>query len=160
MNASLNELSDVSARLNAKSNNLNKLISSTNERLQEMNFGTEVWLTDDAIETSDTETVHRERPDVEVAPFYDATLLGYCEVEDEWQLAVKNTTVVEKTNPYGGNTYNALQDSRRPFPLLKASRAIRMKAMRLIPALLDELKSEAEQLLKSIEEAEAQAKKL
>lgn len=46
---------------------------------------------------------------------------------------------------------------------IRANRKIRrnrMKAMRLIPDLLDELKSDAERVLKSIDEAEDQAKKL
>jgi hypothetical protein len=158
MNASLNELSDVARKLNEKSNNLNRLISSTNERLQELNFGTEVWLVNDPIEASDVETVDRER-EVPVEPFCDANLLGYCELEDEWQLAVKETVLVRKTNALGSTWWQA-RDTTRFVPLLKATRAIRMKAMRLVPKLLDELKSEAEQLLKSIEKAEEQAKKL
>jgi hypothetical protein len=90
---------------------------------------------------------------------FDGIRIWISTVEDEWQLAVKDTILGDKINQYG-HPYQEIKNSNPPIPLLKSSRVMRIKATRLIPDLLDELKSEAEQLLNSIDEAEAAAKKL
>jgi hypothetical protein len=154
----ISALSDLSSKLNQKSNNLNKLFASVNDRLSEMNFGTEVWLLDDPIEATDPNDWDDDAG-MRTEPWRDATLLGYCEIEDEWQLAVKDTVLVDKISRQG-HSYQEVRNSRQPIPLLKSSRIIRMKAASLIPSLLDEIKSETQRLLKSLDEAEAAAKKL
>ncbi len=56
--------------------------------------------------------------------------------------------------------YEVTVNPEKPEPLLKASREVRSKSMRLIPKLLDCLKLRGESLLKSIDAAEEAAQKL
>ena len=85
---------------------------------------------------------YREDDEEEKFPLTDATILGYSDVEDEWQLAVKDVTLSEFD---GGGYYHPesyeVVNSGAPRPLLKAGRTLRVKAMDRIPSLLDELKS-------------------
>lgn len=153
----IKELSDLSHKLNQKSDKLNVLISSMNEKLAAFNFGVEAWLID-PITAGDPNDWDMERG-CQTDPERDATLLGYCKVEDQWQLATQRTTLVEKTDERG-ETYEQAKNSMAAAPLLKASREVRAKAMRLIPRLLDLLKDEAVDLLASIEDAEKAVKRL
>ena len=156
---SIQELSELSRKLNQKSDQLNTLISSVNEKLSKLNLGVEAWLIDAPIITSDYDDWDYEN-DCRMEPEREASLLGYCEVEGAWQLAVRDVTLVEKQSQYDGHNYEEAKNSRRTTPFLKASRNIRVQAMRLIPALLDLLKASADRLVKGIEEAEKAAEKL
>jgi hypothetical protein len=80
-------------------------------------------------------------------------------VTGDWQLATKNVTLVKDFDNRGVE-YERILTADRTAPLLNAPRHIRATAMRLIPDLLDLIKSEAEELLQSIEQAELAAKKL
>jgi hypothetical protein len=154
----IQELSDLSRKLNQKSDQLNALISSMNRKLAQLNFGVEVWLEDDPIAASDYEDWDSDN-DCRMSPERGATLLGYCDADDGWQLAVRATTLVTKYDKYGRD-YEEAKNSQEATPLLKAPRKIRVQAMRLIPALLDVLRDKAAELLENIEKAEKAAEKL
>jgi hypothetical protein len=154
---SINELSDLSRKLNQKSDALNATISSINQKLAKLNFGVEAWVEDFPIECDDFSTTTFDGEPKE--PEASAILLGYCYVEDGWQLAVKDVTLHLRSGDFG-HTYNEATDSMRPRPLLKASRELRFKAASVIPALLDEIKAAAAVLLNGIEKAEKAASKL
>ncbi len=152
----IKELSSLSKKLNEESNKLNSIISSINESLVKLNLGLEVWLTTPVV--SDDWNDYDEASD-QVAPWCEATLLGCTRVEDQWQLAVQEATLVKLHDQYG-NEYNEPRNSRTPIPLLKASREVRLNAMSLLPMLLDELKRRGEELLQEIAKAEQAAEKL
>ncbi len=156
---SINELSDLSRKLNEKSDALNAAISSINKKLARLNFGVEVWLEQSPIECGDFDTTDSEIEDRPTDPTANAELLGYCYVEDAWQLAVKNVTLHLRADQFG-HTYNEATDSLQPRPLLKASRQLRFKSASEIPQLLDRIKDEATLLLEGIEKAEKAASKL
>jgi hypothetical protein len=59
-----------------------------------------------------------------------------------------------------GDEEEVVVDAEQAAPLLKASRDIRTRAMKLVPQLLDVIKIKAENLLDSIAKAEAAAEKL
>ena len=156
---SINELSDLSRKLNQKSDALNAAIASINQKLAKLNFGLEVSLEQAPIECSDFSTTESQLDDRPIDPIADATLLGYCHVEDEWQLAVKDVTLHTRTDDFG-STYNEATDSMPPRPLLKASRQLRFKSANEIPDLLDRIKTAATVLLNGIERAKKAASKL
>jgi hypothetical protein len=155
----INELSDLSRKLNEKSDALNAAISSINKKLAKLNFGVEVWLEQSPIECGDFDTNTSEIEDRLTDPTADATLLGYCHVEDAWQLAVKYVTLHARKDKLG-RVYNEATDSLQPRPLLKASRQLRFKSASEIPQILDRIKDEATLLLEGIEKAEKTASKL
>lgn len=152
----INELSSLSRKLNAKSDKLNSIISATNTKLENLNLGIEAWLAE-PVAADDPETTDDDGNPCE--PWRSVTLLGYCPVEDKWQLAVKEAVLTEKGDARQG-TWDEVSNSHSPRPLLKATRSIRTKAMDLIPRLLDEIKFSAEKTLASIEKAEKAAANL
>ena len=156
---SINELSSLSLKLNQKSDKLNELISSINAKLEKLNFGVEVWLADSPIEPSDP--YFKADDENEKWGQVDGTLLGYARVDDEYQFAIKEATLVEyDSKGFFHPDYYEITKSWNLRPLLKANRNIRVRAMDLLQCLLDEVKQEATGLLNTIEKAEKAASKL
>lgn len=146
----INELSNLASKLNQKSDTLNKTIEDIEAKLNKLNLGVEAWLENHCVEIGDPD---HDR-DEEVTS-RDEILLGFARFEDGWHLAIKDT-VAEKDAD--GDFITA--DVRSIRTLLTAPRNVRIKAMGLIPRLLDQIKAEAESLLKDIDAAEQSAKKL
>jgi hypothetical protein len=151
----ISELSELSRKLNQKSDKINSIIATINKKLAAQNFGLEVWLEHWPIESGNFEKLSDEMLPREKS----VTYLGYCNVEDEWQLATKSGTLVEDVNRDVGEIFTELTEVSYNA-LLKEARSIRVKALPLVPRLLDHLKVEAESLLKFIDQAEQAAEKL
>ena len=152
----MDDLSNIAHKLNEKSDRLNSTISLINEKLARLNLGVEVWLSEpimpglyeDSAEWANASDVRRQE-----------TTLGYCRVEDERQLAVRIATHVMISGNEWVHPEIQIRNARH-FPLLKATREIRVQAMAQVPALLIALKMQAEALLESIESAEKAAEAL
>lgn len=156
------ELSDLSQKLNEEADNLNAIISSVNEGLRRLDFGIEVWHGSPVI--AGDERDWNPETNARIDPERDALLLGYCYFSqgDAWELAVKHAIFVDKTlsdsHPFmiarkqkglhtERFTVREIKNPGRPMPLLAASRAVRLKAMDRIPALLSDVKIETEKLI-------------
>jgi hypothetical protein len=155
--AGIEDLSELSRKLNKKSDSLNRIISSVNEKLEKMNIGLEVWLEDSPLESSDPE--YNDRDENMEFPIRDVELLGYCRIDGKWMLAVKSARMARDRNNWG-QEYDEVKSSTQLRPLLDTNRTIRTEAMRAIPELIEEIKKEALNALDSIEEAEKAAEKL
>ena len=153
----INELSDLSRRLNEKSDKTNAIITTINHKLATLNFGLEVWLELD-IENNNFSKVDPLQQTL-LPREKTVTYLGYCNVEDGWQLATKTGQLIEDYDRDSEETFTELTDVDFK-PLLKESRGVRVKALPLVPRLLDEVKEQAESLVKSIDDAEKAAEKL
>ena len=145
------ELSEVSRKLNQKSDTLRTTIISLNEKLASLKLGVEAWLANSPIERSDPYYDH-ERDEHASFPLHNETWLGYCRFENElgWALAVKSV-VLQLMNDR--NQEHKIVEAQTK-PLLDATRQVRLEAMRLVPELLDTVKKRAEDLLESIDRAE------
>jgi hypothetical protein len=137
----INELSDLSRRLNQKSDQLNDLIRSINRKLAKFNFGIEVWTMPEAVKSEGS----------------SMAVLGYTKIEDEWQLAVWDRDDVLRTDDKGGDLHRIGQNV---WPLLKVTREVRLQAMPLVPRLLDDIERRAEELLNGLAQAEEAAENL
>lgn len=157
----INELSELSRKLNQKSDKTNEIIAGINEKLAGLNLGIEVWLDrqfDKWLRDGDFERVGgAEQRDVYPRE-KEVAYLGYCNVETGWQLAIKEATLLEHRGDDGEVIEEDTDVSYRP--LLRASRETRIAALPLVPRLLDVLKAKAESVLRSIDEAEKAAEKL
>lgn len=153
----LKELSDLSRQLNQQSDKVNSIISKVNELLASLNLGVEVWLTDDPIETGGFTEFETEPNWHEEC--LEATILGYCRVSGSWELAVKNMLLPCMVVDEEHEESEPVQRGR-PISLLKAGRNIRVKAVSSLPKLLEVIKQEGQELLASIEKAEAAAEEL
>lgn len=169
----INELSDLSRKLNQKSDQINLIIESINQKLAALNFGVEVWLDHDLdrdpIIVGDTMDVDDDgNPMNSVCSI---TLLGFCKVSERielnkqtkrpekkavWELALKHAERKERPDGFGDFSYE-LKNAKHPKRLLNASREERLAALEAIPRLLSKLKSEGERLLNVIEDAEKAA---
>jgi hypothetical protein len=154
----VSELSELSRKLNQKSDTLNEVITSTNEKLAKLKIGIEAWVSN--IDESDPYNYEFEDgAGSTTVRAHDETWLGYYRFESSdnpkagsgWELATKTVTL---------DAEGEIVDAGSPKPLLNRSRSTRAKAMKLIPRLLDAIKQNAEELLRSIDEAEKAAKKL
>ena len=146
------ELTDLAKQLNLQSNNLNRYITALNDQLASLNLGLEYW---------DSEPIEStgERYDSSVSPprkFEVDTFLGYCELEDEWQLAIKHTTTDHEWNR-DDQMENLVQEDEYT-PLLKASRDIRLKATEGFDGFLTGLIAHTKAQLAKIQRAEKAAK--
>lgn len=139
MSDTLTELSDLSRKLNQASDRLNSTISEINSKLGGLNLGVEVWLASRPFGCSDREEFR----------------LGYCDVEGEWQLAVRRRTSDRWDGPIDDAPEDAIDEECRP--LLKVGRNLRLDALPLIPMLLGAIKQRGERLLEEIAEAEKSA---
>jgi hypothetical protein len=126
----IRELSDLSRRLNSDSDAVNSTIAAINKKLHSLNLGVEAWFN-----TPLLDALPGDQSRESIGPF-----LGYCYVEDEWQLAIR-----EKPHDWHGDLLRS--------PLLKASREVRVAALQYIPAVVDQLKNEAQRVLTAIRDA-------
>ncbi len=156
----INGLSRLSKQLNEKSNNLNSIITTVNKKLAKLNLGVESWLENPPIKADDYRDIWDDDGEHRIDRSRYATLLGYCKLGDEWELSVKEATLQTEISNYDGREYEEIVNPRKPEPLLQASRDIRIKAMRLLPTLLNQIEREAKYLLDSIKEADKAASKL
>jgi hypothetical protein len=148
----ISELSDLSHKLNQKSDSLNKTISTINKKLSDLGLGVEVW-----IGIEEGVPYFREGDEEEHDPIREETWLGYCKVGDQWELASKGVTVGTDED---GEQFSKVLKGDPARSLLQSPRSVRANAMQHVPRLLNAIKREAESLLKSVDEAEKTAEKL
>jgi hypothetical protein len=153
----IKELSELSLKLNQKSDTLNAVITSFNEKLAKLNLGVEAWL-DEPITAEDPYFLGDDQK--KRFPRREVVLLGYCKLDDRWALAIKRATLLTKPDYINGDECEEILTASDIAPLLTAARTVRTNAMRLIPRLLNLIKIEAEYLLAHIEEAEKAAENI
>jgi hypothetical protein len=141
---SMRELADVSLQLNSESNGINEAIVTLNNKLQKLNIGLEVWLDSPLIEPLPGD----ERQDG-MGPF-----LGYCSVEEQWQLAIRAKPKPAAWGPVGSGVGGWVGDLPRT-PLTKATREVRLAALPQLPFLVIKINQEAQRVLKAIQDAKA-----
>ena len=134
----MQEFDDLSRQLNSASDTINPTITTLNTKLRSLNLGVEVWLTE-ALFNSQPGGPRREG----VGPY-----LGYCNVEDQWQLAVREQSDAVYLSASTG-------ECAASVPLTKASRRVRIAALEQLPVLVSRLKEEAQRVLKVIQDAKA-----
>ncbi len=151
MTTTINELTNLARELEEKSSKVDSIIANANRKLAGLGLGFEVWLTDDPIRTEGYQNCDCRRNSG--LRWCEATFLGWGDYFEDWQLMVKETTFEKAVGSRGSESEQAI-NSGPPTPLLDAEKTVQIKAMRLLPRLLDELKSEAEDIIASIENIE------
>jgi hypothetical protein len=152
MMAKISDLAPIAEQVNKKSNEINNTISTINAKLAKLNFGIEVWLDETWNALSSSTRDYKGFPRTT-----EASYLGYCLLDDKWQLAIKN--VEEETTVEDGEECTK-EVNPDYVSLHQASRGLRLAALQKLPELLDALKGKASGVLKSIEEAEKLAESL
>lgn len=145
------KLTEIAKQLNTESNQVGETIKAFEKRLNDLNIGLETWLDSDPLyewteEGDEDSTGDREQGT-------HVVVIGYAKYGDEWCVSVKTDRYVERPNPngYGTETHTTLVSPVRP--LRDSSREYRLKALPLLPKLLDQIIHEGEKLLQRIGEA-------
>ena len=164
----LKDLSDLSARLNASTDELNQHLKTIEDRLNDLSLGVEAWVTRNPLQQEfSSEWAALTRNAVLSAPLGQpvrertASELGYARFPDGWRLAVR-TVNYRQTKAHAGSARwedptdrdeNAVEVSRDAKPLLRASRTIRILAVDRIPALIEALYITASGIVDAVEKA-------
>lgn len=131
------ELASLSKTLNKKSDSLNATISSINKKLEALNFGMNIMLSEPSIE------YEGNRYYLTYGKYSAPNEKGvHVAGSEEWQLGVYHDAW------------------RSEDALLRAPREVRIRALDFIPLLLDAMKEKAAELIDSIEKAERLAENL
>jgi len=152
MMANISDLTPIAKQLNEKTDEINKTISTINEKLARLNFGIEVWL-DNPWNALSSSTRDQGKTRVR-----DVSYLGYDRLGDKWQLAIKD---VEEEITLDENGDECVEQLNPEYvALLQASRDLRLAALKKLPELLDELKIRGQHILNTIADAEQLAESL
>lgn len=136
------------ARLNVASDDANRLLAAIEKRLLSLNIGLEVWHAE-PVETADSDGTlgaHETSSCV-------VQMLGLARVEGKWCLAVKPMRFV--SGFFEGDMSCPFQNqyaAGTSFPLLKASRGLRIAALQAMPKFLDVLSRDVASRIREIEE--------
>jgi hypothetical protein len=147
----LKDLEPLSKRINAASDELTKALDSIQRRVNELGLGVEIWLEDprqelrrEIIETSDVESRRVMR----------LTELGYGRMGDGWGLLVRTRDYRQELSGSDWEYKDGDATIIDIKPLLKAARGIRVRAVRQIPELIEQLRATAAEIIDSIEAAQ------
>ncbi len=135
----LKELSRLSITLNSKSDQINQIISGFEEKLVILNLGIECWL--DSPRHRLSSSTYKDRNETK---YRDDVVLGFCRIGDHWRLAFKKVTSSILWSDDDRDWYDELEEESNPSPLLKASRELRVEALREMDNLFGGIKKEAE----------------
>jgi hypothetical protein len=137
------------ARLHTASDSANELLSRIESRLVQLNLGVEVWFSRPIDSTDQEGDIGPKETSSYVVQF-----LGFAKADGKWSLALKPMRAV--SGFFQG-------DMDCPFvnhyadgpvtPLLKASRALRISAMAVMPEFLVELEKRVDELVDSLDGA-------
>ncbi len=165
----LKDLSSLSQRLKVATDELNVALQAIQDKLNALGIGVEVWLDNtkhwlgDPIVTSRSElgdgkgTLHRSLRIHE---------LGYARLADGWALVTRDREYDEvgflddNGNVRAWELCEAVHPPGDPKPLLRASRAVRMHAVKQIPQLIAAIHDSANEVVKAVEQARQIAESL
>lgn len=140
----LADLTNVSKKLNAKSNEVNQTLQDLEKKLVAMHLGITAWMPQ-SIPLTCTEEVQGD-----VRFSYD-TLLGFGRHGNREMLLVKKLRYCERRDVDGGWGDCEFEHESAPVPLLQASRQIRIAALGQIEQLIVVLKAEGLSVINAIE---------
>jgi hypothetical protein len=158
----LHDLDPLATNLKTARDSINQTLQTIQDRLNAKEIGVEVWL-EKSLEESEW------RQATEISRERTETLLGYGRSGEGWALLVRTRLLTETLDTAGWRGPGpapwdeAIQDSydnEDEKPLLRASQALRFKAIALISDLIDALKVEGDRLVAAADAAKQLADSL
>lgn len=145
-------LSNIAKQLNSESDSVNATLEAFEEKLNALNLGIEVWVTEragDPLIVTDPEGDSRRSTRSEAVLGYHKDLIH------GWGLAVKWFEVEEWIETDAKEEYPRKQkfNPSPPMRLLEASRDLRIVALDKLPRLLEALEEKAQVTIASINQA-------
>ena len=142
---SLRSLSEASAELATKTEELNGVLLRVEKQLAEARVGVSIWL-DDGRRLVDETPRQAGRS--------TGWAVGYAKVGGDWHLAAKRVSVRETSktgNPQ--DDYIEFEDAGEPVALVKAPRSVRVEAAALLEKVVTELTAKVRRFVGNIEDA-------
>lgn len=160
----INDLTPLAARLNASTDELNEALDTIQSKLNALNLGVEVWLDEYEFQELDRRILEIDSKYRKVSAYQ----LGYGRIGTGWALLVRERTwseVYEDDPDEEGVRLWAFDESEGSNEsdrkaLRSAPRALRVKAVGFIPALLTLVEEEAARVIDAVEQAKQIAKSL
>ncbi len=152
-------LSDVAARLNAKSDTVTQLIEQFQDKLRALNVGLEAWVLlksepGSVVVPGPGPRLTTPRQPAPATPVTMEVSVGHARGDEGWGLFVRRIAY----KPQPSNVFlpaNAeVVSVAKWIKLVDASRAIRVEALGAFPKLLEALKIAAESAVQTIENAQ------
>ena len=153
-------LEKYSKTISDGSDKVNQALAEIQEKLNSLNLGVEAWLDSGSLRETlslGESRAEKERTlrEVGTAKILNVLWLGYGKDEEgNWGLLVSEVT--ERRAEGGSHNVLLGQNSR----LLDASRDLRIRALDLIPLLIEKLEGKAEELVETVSKATTSADKL
>jgi hypothetical protein len=144
------DLEPLSERLNAASDELSQNLQVIQDRLNGLGIELEAWVSEPLL-TSDWRDILDRNLEPTRYREYSADELGYGRTVDGWALIVRTRRYVEGPNEQGFNDTD-IYISENSKTLLHASRELRFEAVRLLPALIETLQSQAKNVIDRVEQ--------
>ena len=149
-------LSDVAARLNAKSDTVTQLIEQFQDKLRALNVGLEAWVLLKSEPGSVVVPGPRLTTPRQPAPATPVTMevsVGHARGDEGWGLFVRRIAYKPQPSVFPRATGEVVSVAKW-IKLVDASRAIRVEALGAFPKLLEALKIAAESAVQTIENAQ------
>lgn len=143
----LAEIQQGAQELNGASDSINLTIGAIEQKLVEANVGLECWLDSEPIFRGDGESWVDDRDAKHTG--WKETVLGFAKLDEGWKLAVREREIDAKG-------LQQTVENREPTPLWRASRLLRIAALKKMPTLLQRIRYALDEALEAI----ASAKKL
>lgn len=143
--ANLADLSKLSKKLNAQSDEVNKILQDLEKKLVAMNLGISAWMPQSITLDSSQEIEGKLR-------FSYDSILGFGRYGNRDMLLVKKLRYCERRDENGEWGDCEVEQESTPVPLLQASREIRIAALGQIEKLIGVLEYESVRVIEAIEE--------
>ena len=151
----LKDLEPLSKRINVASDELTQALQAVQDRINALALGVEVWLT-----CEDDELDQQIAGGNENGRVLQLQELGYGRLGDSWGLVVRRCAYDQDFDGMQWHFRPGLPTVIAQGSLLKASRHIRVAAVRLLPLLIDKIEQEATNVIKAVEDAKKIAQSL
>jgi len=144
----IDDLTNLSAKLNQQSGEVNKILSDLEKKLVAMGFGFEVTLH----RYGRDELGSRQFRDLKAGEtFKEVLVLGFGRIDNQWALLIRGD--VSRRIFSEGDGYWEYDHELRPMRLLQGSRDLRIAALDKIEGLLEAVQNKIESTMESTEKA-------
>lgn len=161
--ADLQDLAPLAKKLNEKTDEFSNYLEAIQTTINSFSLGVEAWLNNYELSR---ELTYRDDQDPRAADQRTVHVkeLGYGRFGDEWAILVRQMEYTEaKEYRSGVGEWDFEEGSLHELsrkPLLRSSRGTRVRAVELIPKLIDALRDEATRVIEAVEQARKIAESL
>jgi hypothetical protein len=161
--AAINELVEVSRKLNHETEDLNEIIDWVEKKIIVCKPGVSVWLNDNILSASEWGTIRPYDEAHYTKEGRDGWVIGFERIggkpsskygTNQWRVVARNVNQCKDTNGY------SICFKSDPVPLLQAPRGVRVEAIEFLPKLIEAINDKIGVFIKDVENAKARVKKL